>query len=86
MYSVGLIISITFAWVAYKQMAKVESQKTLIILAPVDVVIGFLVGRFFPDPLGVSSAGLTILFTVWLVNAYFLVRIYRTEAKEDQNI
>jgi Na+-driven multidrug efflux pump len=61
-----------------------RNRTILIIASSTDIVIGFFVGRFFPDPLGISGAGLTILFIAWIINACLAMHIYKSEARQDK--
>jgi hypothetical protein len=84
LYSVGILVSLAFAWFAYKQMTTKKNRIILVVTSSADIVIGFFVGRFFPDPLGVSGTGLTILFIAWIINAYLAMHIYKSEAMQDK--
>ena len=84
-YAVAVLVSVAFAWIAYKKMLRLESRKTLLILSGSDVVVGVLVGLLFPDPLGISGTGIAIILGAWIVNAYIIVRIYKQEGLLDAN-
>ncbi|GAB2556517.1 hypothetical protein [Rhodanobacter koreensis] len=85
LYSIGMLVCLALAWFAYKQIIIKKNRVILIVVSSVDIVIGFFVGRFFPDPLGVSGTGLTILFTVWIINACLVMQMYKNEARKDKD-
>ena len=60
-YSIMVVLSVLFAWLAYAKMSDSSNRKMLISLSLIDIIIGLLVGQVFPDPDRISDIGISIL-------------------------
>ena len=82
-YSIMVVLSALFAWLAYAKMSDSSNRKMLISLSLIDIIIGLLVGQVFPDPDRISDIGISILIPSFIMNLFFIWKIYQSEEDLD---